>query len=423
MTTRRLPNPTGKEKTLLVVDDEVAPRRTLRLLFEQHYKVVEAEDGFQALDTISSREVHTAIVDLRMPRMSGIELLERIRSVHPSVQVLILTAFESLDTAKQALRLGALDYLTKPYSIDVIHKAVARAMERSELEVQRQRVEKQLEELHESLHLHRLKEQILKERGEIYASVIHDLNGPLTVIASFADHLNHQVESAPDLKTGSWREFREKFQRLHLQASICVRISRRYLGFLRDENSRSAFSSVNRTLSDLDDLLSGTPHSTGHDLIVRPLEFDVGVRIHGTDFLQILLNLAINALQSRETPHRVAIGASMVSSSTLPSPWVETSGERWILGDRPQPSASHFAEICVHDDGCGISEEHLARLFKDSFTTKPAGVGTGLGLLIVRRLVSEAGGLIHVRSQPGIGTCIKVLLPCEPDQQPPPEEI
>jgi len=147
---------------------------------------------------------------------------------------------------------------------------------------------------------------------------------------------------------------------------------------------------------------------------VQPLEVDVALRIHGTDLLQILLNLSINAFQACETPHRVALTASVIPSSSLPSPWVEESGERWVFGDHVPHGATHFAEVSVHDDGGGISAENLERLFKDSFTTKPPGTGTGLGLMIVRRLVLEAGGLIHVRSKPEVGTCVKVLFPCDP---------
>nr|MDQ3624520.1 response regulator [Verrucomicrobiota bacterium] len=106
--------PAEEMLTLLVVDDEEGPRQSLRIVFKHDYKVLVASSGLEALEIARFHPVHIAILDIMMNGMSGVELLKELKEFDPAVEVVMLTAYETLDTARHALRCGASDYLNKP---------------------------------------------------------------------------------------------------------------------------------------------------------------------------------------------------------------------------------------------------------------------------------------------------------------------
>ena len=109
--------------TLLVVDDEEGPRMSLRVIFKDTYTMLMAEDGPTAIDLAQKHDIDVAILDIRMAGMSGIEVLERLRFVCPDIEAIMITAFETTDTIRQALRLRACDYINKPFDISTIRNA------------------------------------------------------------------------------------------------------------------------------------------------------------------------------------------------------------------------------------------------------------------------------------------------------------
>lgn len=114
---------------ILVVDDSPVNRRLLRDMLEvSDYQVEEAEDGEAALEVFSKQEFHLVISDVRMPRMNGIELLERIRVQKPRVPVIIVTAFADVETAVEALRLGATNFVQKPFSVKDLSEIVEKCL-------------------------------------------------------------------------------------------------------------------------------------------------------------------------------------------------------------------------------------------------------------------------------------------------------
>src|SRR5271154_2210608 len=120
--------------TLLIVDDEDGPRQSLRVIFKDEYDLLMAEDGPTAIDLAQKHDIDVAILDIRMAGMSGIEVLERLRFVKPNIEAIMITAFETTDTIRQALRLRACDYINKPFDIATIRTAVTGAMQRRMLE-------------------------------------------------------------------------------------------------------------------------------------------------------------------------------------------------------------------------------------------------------------------------------------------------
>ncbi len=121
-------------KQVLVADDELNLRRVLSAqLTRDGYDVVAVEDGQGALDALEQHHVDVIITDLRMPRIDGMTLLKRVVSTHPDIPVIIITAHGTVDTAVEALKIGAFDYVTKPFEQTEFRNVVAKAARTREL--------------------------------------------------------------------------------------------------------------------------------------------------------------------------------------------------------------------------------------------------------------------------------------------------
>src|SRR6202167_5309930 len=186
--------------TLLIVDDEDGPRQSLRVIFKDDYNLLMAEDGPPAIELAQKNEIDVAVLDIRMAGMSGIEVLERLKYVSPDIEAIMITAFETTDTIRQALRLRACDYINKPFDIATMRSAVGQAMQRRTLESEIHSSAEKVQELLSELQNQRIEEQIAKTRGDIDASIIHDINGPLTVISGFVQVLTQRLNRSSRLE-------------------------------------------------------------------------------------------------------------------------------------------------------------------------------------------------------------------------------
>src|SRR5271170_3740041 len=303
--------------TLLVVDDEEGPRMSLRVIFKDTYTMLMAEDGPTAIDLAKKNEIDVAVLDIRMAGMSGIEVLERLKFVNPDIEAIMITAFETTDTIRQALRLRACDYINKPFDIATIRDAVGQAMQRRTLESEIHSSAEKVHELLTELQNQRIEEQIAKTRGDIYASIIHDINGPLTVISGFVQVLNQRLNRASRLELEDLEFVKDRLRIIARQVGNCIEISRRYLGFLRRHTDEGTMPrvSVNQLLHDLEQLVRVHPSLLDNEFAITPLAEDISVRINGTDLIQILLNLAVNAFQCAPLPHSVVISGEVIYES------------------------------------------------------------------------------------------------------------
>ena len=118
----------------LVVDDEESVRESFRLVLDQDYDVLDVPDGARALDIVRAHHVDIVLLDIRLPEMDGIEVLERIKALDDSVEVILVTAVKTVRTAVAAMKLGAFDYLTKPFEDEELLSLVRRAVEKRSLE-------------------------------------------------------------------------------------------------------------------------------------------------------------------------------------------------------------------------------------------------------------------------------------------------
>ena len=119
---------------VLVVDDDQGIRESFRLILEDHYDIADVPDGPSALDVVRTSAVDLVLLDIRLPGMDGIEVLERIKAVDEGIEVILVTAVKTVRTAVAAMKLGAFDYLTKPFEEDELLSLSRRALERRALE-------------------------------------------------------------------------------------------------------------------------------------------------------------------------------------------------------------------------------------------------------------------------------------------------
>ena len=119
---------------ILVVDDDSAHRTMLRTLISGWgHAVSEADDGSTAIEKVKETSFDLILMDVRMVKVSGLEALETIKSYNPAIPVIIMTAYSSIETAVEALKQGAHDYLTKPLDFDKLRLTLERAMEHTRL--------------------------------------------------------------------------------------------------------------------------------------------------------------------------------------------------------------------------------------------------------------------------------------------------
>jgi signal transduction histidine kinase len=396
--------------TILVVDDEEGPRMSLRVIFKDSYNLLMAEDGPTAIELAQKNDIDVAILDIRMAGMSGIEVLERLRFVKPDIEAIMITAFETTDTIRQALRLRACDYLNKPFDLAAIRAAVTGAMQRRMLEGEIHTSAEKVNALISELQSQKVEEQIAKTRGDIYASIIHDINGPLTVVSGFIQLLNKKLDQASRLDLEDLEFIKERLRIVERQVGNCIEISRRYLGFLRQKGNDAVPTGVHQLLSDLEQLVRVHPTIQENEFRVTPPAGDIAVKINGTDVIQILLNLSVNAFQCTPQPHRVEVGGEILREALNLAEFKDGPNDRFLNVESMNNTAP-LVKLWVRDTGPGIPAEVLPKIFQPYFTTKGPRQGTGLGLNIVQRLIKDGNGALHVNTRPGEGTTFTVYLP------------
>ena len=120
---------------ILVVDDELGPRESLRMLLKPAYQITTADSGRAALNMLAQVRPDVVILDIKMPEMDGLEVLRRVKRADPSIEVVMITAYASLETVKLALTHGAFEYLIKPFSRQDLEDVVRRALVRRQTDL------------------------------------------------------------------------------------------------------------------------------------------------------------------------------------------------------------------------------------------------------------------------------------------------
>src|SRR5438874_8325638 len=179
---------------VLVIDDEMGPRESLRMLLKPDYNVHTADCVDAGIRLLKEKRPDTVVMDIRMPGATGIEGLRKIREIDPHLSVIMLTGFGALETAQEALRLGASDYISKTFDAGEMRKVVGRNVERTRVQRAGERAATEIKELNNRL----LKELAQKERlaslGQASAEFVHDLGNPLTIVWGYVQLLAKKLE-------------------------------------------------------------------------------------------------------------------------------------------------------------------------------------------------------------------------------------
>jgi two-component system cell cycle sensor histidine kinase/response regulator CckA len=225
--------------------------------------------------------------------------------------------------------------------------------------------------------------QKLEAVGRLAGGVAHDFNNLLSVILSYSSMLLHQLpDGAP---------MRAEIAQIERAGERAAELTKQLLAFARQRVTEPVVIDVNHSLAEMDAMLR---RLAGPRVSLRiDAAPDVGrVRVDGGQLDQIVVNLAVNARDAM--PH----GGELT---------ISTAG----VDDPPGLPAGRYVSLRVTDTGVGMDEAVQKRIFEPFFTTKPKGKGTGLGLPTVYGIVTQSGGAIRVRSAPGAGTTMEVLLP------------
>jgi DNA-binding NtrC family response regulator len=141
-------------KTILLIDDDESLRRVIEYhLRDEGYRVLTAPDGRTGLEQFQAEPVDLVLTDIRMPEMDGMELLTRLKAMQPELPVVVLTAHGTIDSAVEAMKLGAFDYLTKPFSRDQLKGAVRKALEVGDLKRENRRLREVVAERFSFAHM------------------------------------------------------------------------------------------------------------------------------------------------------------------------------------------------------------------------------------------------------------------------------
>lgn len=335
---------------ILLVDDEEGPRRALSRLFENTNEVYVAADGSEALELLGAHSVDVMITDIRMPRMSGIELLRTAKERFPCLEVILLTGCARLETAAKAVEWGAFAYLQKPFRNQMIQTYVARAVTRRRQNVERRNLERLA-----------LEANRFETLGRVISGMIHDLGSPLQVVSGYIDLMMATPELAP---------FRNNLETMQNQIQHCTDIVRSTISFLRHKEDTLILLNLNEVVEAC--LNVAAPILRKQEVeVVRNLDASLSF-IQG-DFVlvrQSVLNLITNACQAME-------GQSAPQRLTFTT-WTDDG----------------YVCLGVEDTGPGVPDKDRDNVFQSFFSSKETG-GTGLGLSVVKNVADKHGGNVE----------------------------
>jgi DNA-binding NtrC family response regulator len=139
---------------ILIVEDESAIRRVLRKIIEEEntaYEVEEAEDGLEGIEMIKNNDYDLVLCDIKMPKMDGVEVLEKAQVIKPEIPFLMISGHGDLDTAVQTMRMGAFDYISKPPDLNRLLNAVRNALDKKNLVVENKQLKKKVSKNYEMI--------------------------------------------------------------------------------------------------------------------------------------------------------------------------------------------------------------------------------------------------------------------------------
>jgi two-component system, sensor histidine kinase and response regulator len=365
--------PTDRYSHVLVVEDDLAELRLLCDMLEgEGFHVIGCGSAEEGLEHVQQRDFGVAVVDYRLPDLSGTQLLEQIRTFDDRVRVIVYTGAASFDAVKEALNLGAFAYLEKfgdrRELLRQVHRACLERVDRYAADLERA-VAVRTEELARS-----------NRELEDFASIVaHDLRSPLLTISGYCQLVQEDCGGQLDATALDY------LSQIVAGAARMARLIDDVLEYARAGRSREPFRRVDvqAVLTQATANLEASIRQEEARIEVGPMPTVIGDQ---TQLVQLLQNLIGNALKFCRGE----------------KPWVRISAS-------PDTGGWRFA---VADNGIGIAEEHFERIFWTFQRLHGREyAGTGIGLAICKKIVERHGGRIWLESVPGEGTTFYFTLP------------
>ncbi len=370
---------------VLVIDDELGIREGVRrALAPERYTVETAPDGVAGLEKIKAGQYDLILLDVMMPGIGGIELLSLIREHDPNAVCIIITGYATVQLAVDALKRGAYDFLTKPFTVDDLLLAVRHGLEHRRLLLEEQRLKAIEAEALQLTFEKRKLEEVEKAKSTFIRLVTHELQAPIAAIQGYLQLILEgyvEPEKQRELLT---RASARADEQITLIADLLT------LSKLREVKQHAQLADVR-----LDELLRKViepfqTQATEKGIELR-IEIDTDIPVaHGVtaEFKSVWTNLISNAVKYTAPGGSVVVG-------------LRADGQH-IIGR-------------VSDTGIGIPPEARDQLFTEFFRADNARAlalrGTGLGLVIVRQAIENAGGQIWVESELSRGTTFTFTIP------------
>lgn len=361
---------------LLIVDDEAAQMQALcDTLEDQGYEVVGRTNGAQALVALRQAPFDLLLSDLMMPEMNGIELLRAARTIDPVLVGIIMTGEGTIGTAVEAMQLGALDYILKPFKLSAILPVLSRGLTVRRLQLENAALERRVGEYVANL------EMTNRELDAFTRSASHDLRAPLNVVLGFSALLVKDLDPQVSAEQRNWLSHIEKSaRRMSELIDALMRLSR--VG--RQALAIQAVDVVALVRSVVDDLQNENPQRR---VTLRIGELPTAAADVSL-LRQVFVNLLSNAFKFTRNSEHPAIEIGF-----------ELRGEEHV----------YF----VRDNGSGFDMTRARRLF-DAFQRlhrTDEYEGNGVGLSIAQRIVQRHGGRIWAEASLGHGATFSFALP------------
>jgi signal transduction histidine kinase len=371
---------------ILVVDDELGIREGCKRALKAHgHEVEAAENGPAGLHKLREASYDVLLVDAMMPGMSGLDMLRHVKQNHPELICIVITGYATVELAVQAIREGAHDFISKPFTSELLLQVINRELDLQRLkrEVRRAR---DLEE--EIMGLTRVKhemERLSSVESRFMLTMVHVLRAPVAVLQNTVQ-LIQKGYVPPD-------ELPQTLERANLRAGelLAVLDDIHLLSKLKERLGHTTFEPV--SMADVLESVQASflDQAAGRDLNLVTEVSDRPVLFGNPEhFRQLWIQLLSNAIQY--TPQGGRIELSLKTNA----------GQKQIEGT-------------VADTGIGIANEEIQRIFEEFYRTDAARsvqeTGTGLGLPIVQQILTLYGGTIGIVSTPGAGSSFRFILP------------
>jgi signal transduction histidine kinase len=366
---------------LLLVDDETDFRSPLKKRLQKRgFTILEAGNGDECQAIMRKEMVDVVVLDVKMPGMSGIEVLEWIRENYQNTETILLTGHACASDGVEGIKKGAFDYLTKPVEFEHLVQKIGQAIEKKYRETEK----KQEAEFKSRMEQQMIATERLASLGTLSTGIAHEIDNPLAIIKESAEYMRLVLNNIKDSDMPRKPDLENAIGKIDTAIERAKRITHQLLGFVRKQEALF-------TETDLKVLVAETVEFAGKEAeskgikIVQDMQRSNGVIWSDPyEIRQVLFNLLTNAI------------AAVGSNGTITVSLKDTDSR---------------VMVSVEDTGEGIPKENMEKIFEPFFTTKPPGVGTGLGLYVSSGIVRRLGGKIDISSQVGKGSCFQVTLP------------